>query len=433
MELSDLLPFTSAYNSNGVLSVAGHDLASLVKEWGTPLYIYDGETVQRQVSSLRQLLHRHYPGKSEITYAAKAYFSLAFARKLASLDVGVDVVSQGELALAQKAGFLPNRIHLHGNNKSEAELASALEACVQAIVVDSLEELAFLESLAEKLQKPGRIWLRITPGITVDTHQYTQTAHPASKFGLPIQDGQAAEAIRRLRLSRRLTLTGLHAHLGSQFFEPEPYRLAIARLAELAEQENFLPLQLSPGGGWGVPYNLQARSNDPQPWIETICSSLQHEFGRRNWPLPELIVEPGRWIAARAGIAIYSVGATKTASDGTRFVAVDGGMADNIRPALYQAQYTALPVVKSSQELLEKFVLVGKFCETGDVMIPEVELPPLKRGDLLAVPVSGAYHLSMASNYNLAARPPVLWLEADHIDVLQKREMPEEKGWWVGE
>ena len=433
MELSDLLPFTSAYTEAGVLSVAGLDLATLVKEWGTPLYVYDGVTVRRQISSLRQLLDRYYPAKAEITYAAKAYFSLAFGRKLAGFGLGVDVVSLGELVLAQKAGFRPFQIHLHGNNKSEAELSAALEIGVQAIVVDSLDELIFLESLAEKLQKPGRIWLRITPGISVDTHQYTQTAHPASKFGLPIQDGQAAEAMRRLRRSRWLTLTGLHAHLGSQFFEPEPYRLAVARLAELAQQEDFVPVQLSPGGGWGVPYNLQSKTNDPQPWIETICTAIQAEFGRRNWPLPELIVEPGRWITARAGMAIYSVGTTKTAADGTRFVAVDGGMADNIRPALYQAQYTAVPVVRSSQDRWVKTTLVGKFCETGDVLIPQVELPQLKRGDLLAVPVAGAYQLAMSSNYNLAPRPPAMWLIDGRAEVLQKRENPEENGWWVGD
>lgn len=430
MEIRDLLPVTASYDERGLLRIANNDLAALAREWGTPLYIYDAMTVRQQVSSLLALFRQLYPARFEIAYAAKAYFSLGFAQKLASLGLGVDVVSLGELAVARKAGFLPARIHLHGNNKSAEELKTALEWGVQAVVVDSLDELDFLEQLAEKIQVKGRIWLRIMPGISVETHQYTQTAHPASKFGLPFEDGQAAEAIRRARRSSWLSLTGLHVHLGSQFFEPEPYRLAIARLAELAERENFIPEEISPGGGWGVPYNLQGKTGDPFPWLDNVCTTIQVEFQKRGWPLPRLVIEPGRWIAARAGLAIYSVGAVKTAGSGARFVAVDGGMADNIRPALYQAQYMALPVESHPGSELHKCTLVGKFCETGDVLIQEIDLPDLKRGDLLAIPVSGAYHLSMASNYNLAPRPVVLWLEDGSIEVLQKREKIEDSFWW---
>lgn len=433
MQLTDILPVTSTYNKDGFLSVAGHNLATLVNEWGSPLYVYDGETIRRQFRNLAGLLKRAYPGKAEITYAAKAYFSLRFGQKLAALGAGVDVVSLGELRIARRAGFDPGRIHHHGNNKSEAELTAAFETGVQAIVLDSLDELAFAEQIADRMNKKGRVWLRITPGIAVDTHHHTQTGQAASKFGLAIQDGQAGEAIRRLRKSRQLELTGLHAHLGSQFFEAEPYRLAIARLAELAEKEDFVPRELSPGGGWGVAYTPQGNSSDPQPWIEAISDSVRQEFSKRGWPLPTLVVEPGRWIAARAGLAVYTVGSTKVAGDGTRFVAVDGGMADNIRPALYQAVYTAIPVKRADGVPTIKCTVAGRFCETGDILIPEAELPPLRRGDLLAVPVSGAYNLAMASNYNLVPRPAVLWLEEGQIEVLQKSERIEEAGWWVGE
>ena len=430
--LSDLLPVSASYSPEGALTIARQDLAGLAKQYGTPLYVYDGLTVRQQISTLQELLGHLYPGPAaEITYAAKAYFSLGFARRLAALGVGVDVVSLGELAVARQAGFSPQRVHLHGNNKSEQELVAALEWGVQAIVVDSLEELGFLSRLAQTQQIKGRVWLRIAPGITVDTHAYTQTAHPASKFGLPLQDGQAAEAIRQLDHHPWLVLTGLHTHLGSQFFEPEPYREAAARLAELAASAGIVPLEFSPGGGWGVPYNLDGKPNDPQPWVETVTSAVMHEFGRRGWPLPRLVVEPGRWIAARAGVAVYTVGTSKTAGDGTHFVAVDGGLADNIRPALYQAQYTALPVQKTGLPV-SKVTLVGKFCETGDILIPQVDLPPLQRGDLLAMPVAGAYQLSMSSNYNLAARPAALWLEDGLVEVLQRRELAETSPWWIG-
>ena len=431
MDLADLLPDNTSYSPLGGLRIGQNDLAELAKIYGTPLYVYDGATIRQQIITLRGLLSQFYPASSEITYAAKAYFSLPFGRKLAGLGVGVDVVSLGELEVAKKAGFTAEQIHLHGNNKSEEELTAALLLGVQAVVVDSLEELAFLEELAARMQKKGRIWLRVTPGIAVDTHQYTQTAHPASKFGLPIQDGQAREAIRRLKGSRWLTLTGLHTHLGSQFFEAEPYRLAAARLAELAEKEDFIPAEFSPGGGWGVPYTLKGKANDPLVWIKTAAEAVTAEFSRRSWPLPRLVIEPGRWIAARAGMTIYTVGTTKTAADGTKFVAVDGGMADNIRPALYQAEYTALPVQKRESSRTSKYTLVGKFCETGDVIIPEVDLPPLQRGDLLAVLVTGAYQLAMSSNYNLAPRPAVLWLEDSGAEVMQQREQAGNMGWWL--
>jgi diaminopimelate decarboxylase len=432
ISLNDLLPVSACYTPEGSLTIARQELAKLAKQFGTPLYVYDGQTIRHQIASLQEAIGHFYQGSSEITYAAKAYFSLGFARRLADQGIGVDVVSLGELKIARQAGFSPLRVHLHGNNKSEDELVTALKWGVQAIVVDSLEELGFLSQLAEKLQLKGRVWLRITPGITVDTHHYTQTAHSASKFGLPVQDGQAAEAIRQLAHHPWLTMTGLHTHLGSQFFEAEPYREAVARLTELAENTGIIPQEFSPGGGWGVPYTQDGKSNDPQPWIETVAVAVEQKFNRRGWPLPRLVVEPGRWIVARAGLAIYTIGTSKTANDGTQFLAVDGGLADNVRPALYQAQYTALPLQKSEGKPVRKVTLVGKFCETGDILIPEVYLPPLQRGDLLAVPVAGAYQLSMSSNYNLAARPAVLWLEEGQVEVLQAREKAEESAWWTG-
>lgn len=430
-----LLPITAGRDEAGCLSIAGQSLRPLAEKYGTPLYLYDASTIRGQARKLRQALTSNYPGDFEITYAAKAYFSLAMARRLAALNLGVDVVSMGEMAIARRAGFAPRRVHLHGNNKSEEELAAAVEWGVQAIVIDSLEELETLESIVAHQNKPGRVrvWLRISPGVAVDSHSYLQTAHHASKFGLPIEGGAAAQAIRIAKASRWLHLTGLHTHLGSQFFEPEPYLQAVSRLIALADSTQFIPEELSPGGGWGVPYLPEQPPGEAEPWIQTVTGAVRTECEKRGWPLPRLVVEPGRWMVARSAVALYRIGTTKVSGDGSHFVAVDGGMADNLRPALYGARYSAFLAERPDERPVNKAHLVGKFCESGDELIPEVWLPEVQRGDLLVMPVAGAYQLSMASNYNLAPRPAVLWLEPDGVEVLQQRENPVESGWWVNE
>jgi diaminopimelate decarboxylase len=424
-------PVSAGRDKAGCFTIAGHSLAALAEQFGTPLYIYDGATIEGQAKRLRALLKQYYPGSYEITYAAKAYFSLGMARRLAALNLGVDVVSLGELSIARKAGFAPERVHLHGNNKSATELAAALEWGIQSVVVDNLEELEILESLAESAGRRMRIWLRISPGVTADTHSYLQTSHHTSKFGLPLEGGQAENAIRRAAASRWLDLKGLHTHLGSQIFDTQPYKEAIARLMALAEAAGFVPEELSPGGGWGVPYLPDQPDNDPEPWIQAVSEAVRSESAARGWHLPHLVVEPGRWLSAQAGLAIYTVGTQKTAGDGTRFVAVDGGMADNLRPALYQARYSACLAHCPDAKPVEKVSVVGKYCESGDLLIPEIWLPEVRRGDLLVMPVAGAYQLSMASNYNLSQRPAVLWLEPGRMEVLQKREQLEASSWWM--
>jgi len=429
--LSDIFPVTAGRNAAGHLSIADLSTVDLAKTYKTPLYLYDGQTVRKQVRALRDGLAAAYHGKTEITYAAKAYFSLAMARKLASFGLGVDVVSLGELMVAREAGFPPEKVHLHGNNKSQEELDFAIEWGVQSIVVDSLEELSFLEARASALGKRARVWLRITPGVAVDTHPYRQTAHAASKFGLAIQGGSAAQGIRAALSSPVLELRGLHTHLGSQVFEAEPYARAVRMLLEVAESCGFIPQEISPGGGWGVPYTPADEDNDPAPWIAAVCESVESEYARRGWAMPALIVEPGRWLAARAGVAIYTIGTHKTGGDGSNILAVDGGMADNLRPALYNAQYTACVCERPDVPPTATSRVVGKFCESGDELIHEVALPPAARGEHLAMPAAGAYHLSMASNYNLAARPAVLWLENGQVEMLQKRAEVMDEPWWL--
>ncbi len=429
-KLALLFPLSTNRDPAGRMTIAGYSLCDLANQFGTPLYVYDAETIRAQVNALRDLSGRLYPGKIEVAYAAKAYFSLGMARQLNVLGLSLDVVSQGELILAQRAGFLSERVHLHGNNKSRDELTFAMTWGVQAVVADSLEELEYINRRAVELDKTVRIWLRVTPGVEVDTHPYRQTAHLGSKFGLPIQGGSAAQGIRRASMLSHLQLTGLHTHLGSQIFDPEPYRRSVQMLVELADDSGFIPEELSLGGGWGVPYTLDDRDGDPQPWLIAVCHEVQQQYSQRGWKLPKLVIEPGRWLVARAGVAVYTVGTEKITADHTRILAVDGGLADNPRPALYHAAYTACIAERPDAEPTQSMRIVGKFCESGDELIHAVDLPDVRRGDHLVVPVAGAYQLSMASNYNLAARPAVLWLENGRVELLQRRIEAFDDPWW---
>jgi diaminopimelate decarboxylase len=426
-----LFPYGISQGVGRSLKIAGHDIDDLAKQWGTPLYIYDAETIFGRYREIEDILTKNYRGDFDISYASKAYFSLGFARKISKLDMNLDTVSYGELAIAKKAGFQPYRIHLHGNNKSATELKFALDWGIDNIVVDSLEELCFLETLARDSGKITRIWLRIMPGIEVDTHQHLQTGHIASKFGLPIEDGQAGKAIQIAQKSDWLRLTGLHTHIGSQIFTPGVYKRAMQMLIGLAESENYIPQEISPGGGWGVPYVEGDSSLDIDEVFQEISETLHAACDRMNWPLPKLVIEPGRWLVARAGVAVYSVGTTKFTSEGTYIVSVDGGMADNPRQAMYNAEYSAFLVDDADAKTEYHSALVGKYCESGDQLIPALKMPRVRRGDLIAIPMSGAYHLSLSSNYNLAPRPAVLWLERGKVDVLQQRERLEQTGWWV--
>ncbi|HEY9077513.1 MAG TPA: diaminopimelate decarboxylase [Anaerolineaceae bacterium] len=431
--MKKIYPATAQRDNRGRLRVADIDLGDLAHKYGTPLYIYDSSTVVQHANLLKNALARFYPGSSEVTYAAKAYFSLGIAKKLAQLGLGVDVVSRGELKIALMAGFPPDRIHLHGNNKSEEEILLGLRQGIHAIVADSLEELVLINRLADSEGKIAPVWVRITPGVKAGGHAYLQTAHHASKFGVSILDGQAQQALEIVRSSRYLNLLGLHMHLGSQIFDPQNYSEALEVIFTLADQAPSPLQEISPGGGWGVPYIPGDPETNPEDWVATVAGTVVSLCDQRGWRLPKLVLEPGRFLVARAGMALYTVGATKVTGEGIHIVSLDGGIADNPRPALYQARYTATLVERLDSAPLKPTALVGKFCESGDQLIPQIEFPAVNRGDLVAIPVAGAYQLSMASNYNLAERPAVLWLEDGKEELLQPRESAEENSWWLGE
>lgn len=427
--LQQLAPFpdttrVDALPSGDMLSVDGVDLQELAGRHGTPLYVYDEATVVNRISQYRAALAA-YPGRAGLTYAGKAFLCSALASWMAGQGLWIDCTGQGELAIAATAGVPRAQILVHGVNKSRADLEAAIRGA-GTIVVDNLPELQHLVELA---REPGgldrndsmpHIWLRLRPGRAVDTHAYTQTGHSQSKFGMDRHEIQEAA---HLCHARDLPLKGLHFHLGSHFRDPEPVRQALEQTLALAAGLDLPEAwALCPGGGLGVAYH---EDDLPGPsianYVQLIAEHLAPGCKRYGLSLPVLQLEPGRSLVAQAGVAIYRVGAVKHSS-GRRWLLLDGGMADNLRPALYGARYTALPVRDPARKAVGKAWLAGPYCESGDILIEGLLMPELEPGDLVAIPVSGAYHLSMASNYNGALRPAVIWLAEGRPELIQRRE-----------
>ncbi|GAB4557149.1 MAG: diaminopimelate decarboxylase [Anaerolineae bacterium] len=422
-----LLP-VSAGRDGDRLTIAGHDVVALAQQFGTPLYVYDEATLEANVDSYERALRASYAGPWEISYASKAFLCLALAQWCHRRGLGLDVVSGGELALALQAGFPPDKIHLHGNNKTDDELNLALDAGVGRIVLDHPQEIPRLERLAAERGMVADVWMRVTPGIDVHTHAYTATGHVETKFGFHLAEGIAERAAREVLASPHLRLRGLHVHLGSQLFDAEPIALALRELWRLADRlrgQGGILEEVSSGGGWGVPYHLEAPAASVERYVQRLAAELIQLAEQRGDPPPRWVLEPGRSLVARAGIAVYRVGAVKRIP-GRTYVLIDGGLADNPRPALYQARYTALIANRLGQLPTETVAVAGPYCESGDVLIHEVALPDVQPGDILVVPMSGAYHLSMASNYNGALRPAVVWASRRGVQLIRRREVVED-------
>jgi diaminopimelate decarboxylase len=449
-----LWPITATLGADGHLIVGGCDTLALAREYGTPLYLLDETTFRANCRAYREALARHYPGPSSVHYAGKALLNTAVARLAVQEGLGLDAVSGGEVYVALRAGVPPERIHLHGNGKTRAELEQALDAGIGAIMVDNLDELALLARLTAGQARPQTIAFRLTPEIAAETHAHIQTGHAASKFGLPLA---ALDTAAGLALAAPgLRLHGLHAHLGSQLFAPEVYVQAINVLldcaARLRARYGLAIDTISPGGGLGVPYVPEQAAPDLDAYAAAVGRALAEGAAARGLPPPRLVVEPGRSIVARAGVALYEVvgrkriafGGAPRADDGRRtlaggrvssnetqhlaaaYVHIDGGMGDNIRPALYGARYTALLANRAAEAPAETVHISGRYCESGDVLIHDIALPAAAPGDLLAVAAAGAYTLSMASNYNLAPRPALLLVGEGRARLIQRRETYED-------
>ena len=424
----ELFPATARVNPRNHLEIAGCDVVELAREFGTPLYIFDDAHLRTRATEIRDAFQARWQN-SLVLYATKAYYSPYLAHIFKDAGLGIDITSEGELEIARRVGLSPDKIYLHGNNKTPTELRAALAMGVTHIVVDNLDEIELLARLAEEMRVTPRVLLRLAPAIDPHTHRYLATGIAESKFGLPMQTGAAIKAARRVaELAPRMQLVGLHAHIGSQIFDLAPYRDAITVLTDFADELKstigFELQELDLGGGWGIPYTDEQASLDVNVVAETIVSSIKNRKSKiENL---KLLFEPGRALVAQSAVAVYTVGSVKEISGVRTYVAVDGGMGDNIRPALYGAQYTARVANRMNDAPTTRVAIAGRYCEQGDILINEVALPRVSVGDVLAVPCAGAYQLPMASNYNLIPRPSVIVVRDGQARVIRRRETIED-------
>ncbi len=431
--LRAVLPDTTAVDERGHLWVGGCDLVTLAEEHGTPLYVYDEATIRARMAAYRDGLAARYDrGSSRVCYAAKAYCAPWLLRLVAEEQLGLDVVSGGELFTAIQAGFPLERVYFHGNNKGEEELRLALAHGVGRVVLDNLDEIERLGRLAASMGRRQEALLRVTPGVEAHTHAHIKTGVQDTKFGLNLATGAAEEGVRRALAHPGLRLVGLHAHIGSQIDAIMPYREAIDRLlhfaARMRDAHGLRLEELSPGGGFAIAYT--SADNPPSPARVTgeIAAAVLDaaEKYRFDGALPTMTIEPGRSIVGPAGVAIYRVGSVKSIAGIRTYVAVDGGMADNMRPATYGAVYSALLANRADEQPAATVAIAGKYCESGDILVREAALPEVRLGDLVAIPSSGAYNLAMASNYNMSPRPAVVAVAGGQARLVRRRETYED-------
>ncbi len=422
---NNLWPRTTQRTADGALEIGGVALLDLAGRYGTPLYVFDEFTLRGAAMSFRDAFAAVYPA-SRVVYAGKAFLTTAIVRMLHEERLGLDVVSGGELFVGLRGGMPPAQISLHGNNKSYRELAEAIAARVGKIVIDNDYEITMLETLSANRDEPVTVMLRLNPGVDVHTHRKISTGVADSKFGFPISDGQAEAAVRRISAIAGLRLVGLHAHVGSQLFDPEATIAAIDELvgfaAAMRERYGFALEHLSPGGGFGIAYSDADEPMSPAEWARLIATAVSSACADHELPLPVLTVEPGRAIVGPAGVALYTIGAIKELAGIRTYISVDGGMADNIRPALYEARYVGEIANRRGEGAFRDVTIAGKFCESGDILIEQLALQGVRPGDLLAIPAAGAYTLAMASNYNYALRPPVVLVNDGQARVIRRRE-----------
>jgi diaminopimelate decarboxylase len=411
---SPVYPAGSRVNERGHLEVAGCDVVELAEEFGTPAYIYAEDDMRHRAREYVSAFEQRTDG-FEVIYASKAFPATAAYRLMREEGLSVDVASGGELHLALAAGFDPSRIHLHGNNKTEAELRYAFESAVGHLILDSFDEIELAGRLLDRSQ---RVLIRVTPGIKPSTHDYVQTGQLDSKFGFGLADGLAKRAVERVRESDNLELVGLHAHIGSQIFELEPYVKAIEVIADFCDTVDLQPELLNVGGGLGIAYLDSDEPPEIDDYVAVKVEGVQRVFD----PAPRILVEPGRSLVGNAGITAYRVGTVKEIPGVRTYVAVDGGMSDNLRPMLYGAHYEAVIADRAGETPETTATIAGMHCESGDVLVRDAELAAPRVGDVLVTPATGAYGYAMANNYNGVPRPPVIFCRDGEATVVVRRE-----------
>ena len=412
-------------NDQGHLMIGSVDALKLAENFGTPLVVYDVAQIRKQFNALKQAF---VAGQVDyaISYASKAFTSIAIYQVISELGGHIDVVSGGELYTALKAGFSTGKISFHGNNKTKDELLMAVENNVGVIILDNFHEIELLKQVLHETNKKVQVMLRITPGVSAHTHEYDQTGQEDSKFGFDVRSGQAEKAFLQVKAEEQMELIGLHAHIGSQILETEGFNLEVEKLMQLVQEwkqkYDYQPQVLNLGGGFGIRYTAKDRVIGLGTFVEQIIASVRTLAEQYQLNVPAIWVEPGRSIVGEAGYSLYTVGSRKDVPGLTPYVTVDGGMGDNIRPALYQAEYEALVAKRPAAEPIEKVHLAGRYCESGDILIDQACLPKTKPGDVIAVLATGAYGYSMTSNYNRVPRPAVVFAENGQAQEVVTRE-----------
>ena len=412
------------------ISINGVDLKDLAEEYGTPLYVYDEETIIGTIKDFQDSFTNEIED-SIISYSTKAFSNPYILNLLNNQNMSIDVVTGGELAVAKHVKFDPKRINFHGNNKSILELSEAVDYGINHITIDSFNEIDNLKNIAEDKSIIQDIMLRVSPSIDPHTHLLTTTGILDSKFGFSIETGDAEKAIEQIMKIKSLNLLGLHFHLGSPIFELEPYSEAIDYVykfaSDMKKKYEFEMLEFSPGGGFAIGYLPQKKPLSIHEYAKTICNSIKESCDKYGFDIPKITLEPGRALIGRAGVSIYRVGSIKKIPSVRNYISVDGGMGDNIRPALYGSEYSVFSITKVNQEdNLLKSTVSGKFCESGDILAKDVMLPNPQINDLLALPASGAYNLAMASNYNMQTRPAVVVIKDKKPLLIRRRETYED-------
>lgn len=429
MEILKIFPKNARINDKGHLEIAGIDVCDLADEFGTPLFVYDEDDLRSRISAYRKAFEKHTIDYI-VAYAGKAFLCLAMAKLVHEEGAYLDVVSGGELFTALSSGFPSEKIFFHGNNKTQDELKFALENDVGYIVLDSFNEIERLESLLKYYGKKQKVLIRVTPGIIPKTHTYIQTGQVDSKFGFSLVAGLAYEAVLEVLNSPVLELKGYHMHIGSQIFSTEPFRAAAVVMADFAakvkKRTGYEPEILNYGGGPGVAYRLVDEPPQIEDFVDALVTQTVEAFEEKGVSFGKIAVEPGRSIVGPAAFTLYRIGTLKEIPGVRFYVSVDGGMSDNLRPMLYGAIYEAFIATKMKQKPETRVTVAGKHCENGDILIRDVELPYPEVGDILVVPVTGAYGFAMANNYNLQPRPAVVFVNDGKARLVIKRESYED-------
>ncbi|WP_026573348.1 diaminopimelate decarboxylase [Bacillus sp. UNC438CL73TsuS30] len=420
---------STGINSKGNLEIGGLDAIDLAREYGTPLYVYDVALIRERARGFKQAFEEQKV-QAQVAYASKAFSTIAMLQLAEEEGLSLDVVSGGELYTALAAGFPVERIHFHGNNKSREELEMALENRIGCIVVDNFYELDLLKLICNEKNTMVKILLRVTPGIEAHTHDYILTGQEDSKFGFDLQNGQAEEALSAALQFKNFDVLGIHCHIGSQIFETTGFLLAAEKLIEkLNEWKNKLSFEakvLNLGGGFGIRYTKEDEPLLPYQYVSEIIKEVKSLVSSYSLIMPEIWIEPGRSLVGDSGITLYKIGSSKEVPGVRKYLAVDGGMSDNIRPALYQAKYEAVLANKPLEKPDETVSIAGKCCESGDMLIWDLPLPKQGDEDILAVFCTGAYGYSMSNNYNRLPRPAVVFVENGKSALVVKRETYED-------